>query len=249
IAASRPVAMVAVRLSDVALDDQATRISYGLLNLTHRTGHDTPEPLVPGERYRVSVQLNAMAQALPPGHRLRVAISTSYWPLAWPPPEPVRLSVFTGSSKLVLPIRPTREPDEVSLRPFDEPEGAEPIAVSQVLPGEERWTVTRDLVGYQSALEVVKDLGAVCFDDIDLTVTRRAYERYSWVGSDVDSVRGNTEWVMGFERGDWKISTVTRTVLTSTVTDFHLRAELDAYEGDKRVASYNWDHTVPRDLV
>ncbi|MGH3951432.1 MAG: CocE/NonD family hydrolase, partial [Pseudonocardiaceae bacterium] len=43
IAASRPVAMVAVRLSDVALDDQATRISYGLLNLTHRTGHDTPE--------------------------------------------------------------------------------------------------------------------------------------------------------------------------------------------------------------
>ena len=38
-AVDQPVAMVAVRLSDVALDGRATRISYGLLNLTHRAGH------------------------------------------------------------------------------------------------------------------------------------------------------------------------------------------------------------------
>jgi putative CocE/NonD family hydrolase len=33
--ADRPVAMVAVRLSDVQPDDKATRVTYGLLNLTH----------------------------------------------------------------------------------------------------------------------------------------------------------------------------------------------------------------------
>ena len=38
-AVDQPVAMVAVRLSDVAPDGRATRISYGLLNLTHRDGH------------------------------------------------------------------------------------------------------------------------------------------------------------------------------------------------------------------
>ena len=43
-------AMVAVRLSDVAPDGRATRISYGLRNLTHRDGHDHPSALVPGER-------------------------------------------------------------------------------------------------------------------------------------------------------------------------------------------------------
>ena len=86
-AVDRPVAMVAVRLSDVAPDGRATRISYGLLNLTHRDGHERPQALVPGERYRVRVTLNAMAQALPPGHRLRLALSTSYWPLAWPAPR------------------------------------------------------------------------------------------------------------------------------------------------------------------
>ena len=68
-AVDRPVAMVAVRLSDVAPDGRATRISYGLLNLTHRDGHERPEPLVPGERYRVRVLLErdgAGAPARPP---------------------------------------------------------------------------------------------------------------------------------------------------------------------------------------
>ncbi|MPY99481.1 MAG: CocE/NonD family hydrolase [Actinophytocola sp.] len=249
IAATQPVAMVAVRLSDIAEDGRATRISYGLLNLTHRDDHANPKPLVPGERYQVSVQLNAMAQALPPGHRLRVAVSTSYWPLAWPPPEPVRLSVFGGTSRVLLPVRPVSEEDEMPLHPFDEPEGTEPIPITQMRPGEERWTVTRDLVNYRSSLDVVKDLGTVRLDDIDLTVTRRAFERYGWVGDDFDSVSGETAWTMSFERNGWKVTTETRTVLTSTATDFHLRAELDAYEGDTRVASYNWDRTVPRDMV
>ena len=50
--------------------------------------------------------------------------------------------------------------------------------------------VTRDLADYASALEVVKDLGVVRIDDIDLELTRRADERYSWVGDNVGSVRG-----------------------------------------------------------
>ena len=249
LASNRPIAMVAVRLSDVAPDDSATRISYGLLNLTHRNGHDAPEPLEPGERYQVTVWLNGMAQALPPGHRLRVSISTSYWPLAWPPPELTQLSVFTGTSKVVLPVRPVDESDELPLRAFEEPEGAEPVPVTQVEQGDQRWTVSRDLVRYESALEVVKDLGVVRLEDIDLQVARRAWERYGWVGDDVTSTRGETEWRVGFERGDWKASTVTRTVLTCTETEFHLRAELDAYEGEQRVFSYNWDRTVPRDHV
>ncbi len=33
---NRPLAMVAARLSDVAPDDKATRVTYGMLNLTHR---------------------------------------------------------------------------------------------------------------------------------------------------------------------------------------------------------------------
>jgi putative CocE/NonD family hydrolase len=248
-AVNRPVAMVGVRLCDVAPDGRATRISYGLLNLTHRAGHDRPEALVPGERYRVSVVLNAMAQALSPGHHLRLAFSTSYWPLAWPPPEPVQLTVFPGSSALVLPLRPDPGAAELPVPLPKEPEGAPPLHTTQVEPGKQRWTVTRDLIDYESTLEVVKDLGVVRFAGIDLNLTRSCVERYGWVADDVGSVRGETTWTMGFARGDWKVEMVTHTVLTSTVTDFRLSAQLDAYEGDERVFADSWQLTIPRDHV
>ncbi|WP_153031701.1 CocE/NonD family hydrolase [Amycolatopsis sp. YIM 10] len=247
--ASEPVAMVAVRLSDVYPDGRATRVTYGLLNLTHRDGHDHPEPLEPGRRYRVSIELNGVAQAFPPGHRIRLSLSTSYWPLAWPPPCRTRLTVYTGASTIRLPVRPVAEPDEVALRPFDEPEGAPPLTVTQLRPGEQRWTVSRDLVDYESALEIVKDSGEDYFEDIDLRVARRAYERYSWLADDFSSARGETAWTMTFARGDWESRTETHTVLTCTPTEFVLHAELDGYEGGHRVFSRNWHRVIPRDLV
>jgi uncharacterized protein len=246
-AVDRPTAMVAVRLSDVAPDGRATRISYGLRNLTHRDGHEHPSALVPGERHRVRVVLNAMAQALPPGHRLRLAFSTSYWPLAWPAPEPVVLTVFPGSSSLVLPVRPDPGPAELPVPDPGEPEAARPIDTTPLVPGRERWVVTRDLADYVSALEVVKDLGVVRIDGIDLELTRRADERYSWVGDDVGSVRGEVTWTMRFARGEWAVETRTRTVLTSTATDFRLHAQLDAYEGDERVFAHSWRLAIPRE--
>jgi len=249
VASSRPIALVAVRLSDVAPDGRATRVSYGLLNLTHHNGHASPEPLEPGRRYTVRVGMNAMAQAFPAGHRLRLSVSTSYWPLAWPPPEPVRLTVCTGASSLELPVRPPRPAEDAALTPFAEPEGTPPIRVTQLEPGEQRWTVQRDLTQYESTLDVVRDLGVVRYEDIALDVTRNAHERYSCVGDDVTSVRGETRWTVGFRRDGWEAVTVTRTVLTSSRTDFVLHAQLDAFDDDERVASRNWHVTIPRDHV
>jgi putative CocE/NonD family hydrolase len=247
--ASRPSAMVAARISDVGTDGRATRVTYGLLNLAHRDGHAAPEALVPGEHYRVDVALNGVAHAFAPGHRIRVALSTSYWPLAWPPPEPVRLDVHTAGTSIELPTRPVAESDEVSLRPFDDPEGCPPIAVTSLEPERHRWEVTRDLVDYRSTLEVVKDLGVVRFEDIELDVARAAEERYCCSASDVTSVSGETVWRMGFRRDDWEVRTLTRTVLTCTDTDFVLHAELDAFEGERRVLSRNWQRAIPRDHV
>src|SRR5882724_7977829 len=45
VAADQPVALIAVRLNDVAPGGASTRVTYGLLNLTHRDGHEQPEPL------------------------------------------------------------------------------------------------------------------------------------------------------------------------------------------------------------
>ncbi|MDX1648620.1 MAG: CocE/NonD family hydrolase, partial [Myxococcota bacterium] len=77
LAANRPVAQVVARLSDLRPDGKATRVTFGLLNLTHRASHEEPRPLEPGRRVRVRVALNHVAQVFPAGHRLRLALSTS----------------------------------------------------------------------------------------------------------------------------------------------------------------------------
>ncbi|WP_395571868.1 CocE/NonD family hydrolase [Streptomyces sp. BK79] len=244
-----PVAMVAARLSDVSPDGAATRVTYGLLNLTRLDSAEQPEPLVPGRRYRATVHLNGVAQSFPPGHRIRLSLSSSYWPLAWPPPKPAMLSVHEGSSSLTLPVRPPEKADDAQAAPFGEPEGTPPIATTTLAPPEERWDVKRDLVNYHAELETVKDRGTVRFEEIGLDVGRRAYERYASVADDFTSVSGESTWTMGFRRDDWDVRVVTHTRLTCDEDRFFVDATLDGYESGRRVFSRTWNETVPRDLL
>ncbi|WP_290785102.1 CocE/NonD family hydrolase [Halomonas sp.] len=249
ISADQPVAMVALRLSDIAEDDKATRVSYGLLNLTHRDSNEFPEPLEPGKRYRVSIPLKHIAQQFAAGHAIRLALSTSYWPLAWPAPNPVRLTILPGRCRLVLPVRAPRPAEEATLPAFGEPEGASPMAKTLLQPTQESWQVIRDLANDRTTLEVINDEGRYRIDDIDLEISARVTERYQYSYGSYDSLSGWTEWQRSFKRGDWEVRTLTRTLMTSDADNFRLRATLDAWEGDTRIFARTWDETIPRDLV
>lgn len=246
VSASRESAQVAVRLSDVAPDGRATRVTYGVLNLAHRTGTGRPEPLEPGEKYRVRVPLNGVAQVFPAGHRIRLSLSTSYWPLVWPAAAPACLSVHESGSGLTLPIRPAEAPDEMPRVPFGEPEGCEPPEVTQLTEPEQAWTVSRNLVDYHSALDIVKDRGLQRFEENGIEVGLRACEKYTSVADDFGSVRGESAWTMRFRRPDWDVRVETRTILTSDDTAFHVDATLDGYENGRRVFSRTWNESVPR---
>ena len=76
VASDRPIANLVVRLCDVHPSGESLRVSYGVLNLTHREGHEQPAPLAIGERYRVRIQLNDTGSVFPAGHKVRLAIST-----------------------------------------------------------------------------------------------------------------------------------------------------------------------------
>jgi len=248
VSVNRPVAMIAVRLSDVAPDDRATRVSYGLLNLTHRNSSESPEPLEPGRRYRISLDMNHIAQAFPAGHRIRLSLSTSYWPLAWPSPEPVTLSLYPANSRLILPVRSPQACDE-QLNSFDEPEAASAGERVLIEPGHHNWLVHRDLATDESTLEVINDHGTHLLEEIDLQLQASAVEQYSTRGNDFNSPRGEAVWQRSLSRGDWEVRTITRTVITSTPEEFVVSAELDAFEGDKRVFCKSWSTRIPRDLV
>ena len=121
--------------------------------------------------------------------------------------------------------------------------------IKRLKPSHHTWRVIRDSASDESTLEVVNDQGAVLLRDLDLEMRRKALEWYTYRGDDFNSVRGETLWERGLRRGDWRVHTVTRTVLTSTPDDFLLHAQLDAYEGSRRVYSDKWDITIPRHCV
>ncbi|MEV7648752.1 CocE/NonD family hydrolase [Arthrobacter sp. NPDC089319] len=252
VASDKPVAQLVVRLSDVAPNGEATRVTYGLLNLTHRDGSEQPQPLEPGERYRIEIPLNGLAQSFPAGHRLRLSVSTSYWPLVWPAPEPATVTIFSGGT-LDIPVRKPRA-DDGELRPFAEPEAAPELATTLLNPGNHHWRTIRDLESGTSTVEIINDQGRFRIDETGTDLRRVSNEWYSSRGNDVNSVRGETQTIRRYERGDWRVEVQTRTVLTSTPTDFVVNAQLDAYEldedkGNPRVYSQNWQRSIPRQLV
>lgn len=248
LSSDQPVAMIAVRISDISLNSKATRVTYGLMNLTHRDSHEHPSPLEKGKRYLVEIKLNNIAHRFPVGHRIRLAISTSYWPLAWPPPVSTGLSLYTGKSTIILPVRPVQASDD-DLPEFDKPEIAEPTSHSVIAKGHHNWLLHRDLASDESSLEVINNNGTTYFNDIDLQASSKALEWYYSKEDDFSSVYGKTCLTRTLKRGDWDIKTVTRTILSSTATEFHITADIDAYENNKRIYCKSWDKRIKRKLV
>jgi hypothetical protein len=152
----RPCALVAVRLNDVAPHGASTRVTYGLLNLTHWESHETPVPIEPGQRFQARIVLNDVAYSFPPGHRLRVSVSTSYWPITWPSPEPVTLTLFSAASVLELPVRPTSALD-AQLREFEEPEQAMALEHTKLRPSKFKRTIERDLAKNETIYTIFSD--------------------------------------------------------------------------------------------
>lgn len=244
LAADRKQANIAVRLSDVAPDGAATRITYGILNLSHRDGHARPKPLVPGRRVRVRVRLNDLGQAIPKGHRLRLAISTAYWPMIWPSPGPVTLTAFAGAgAALLLPVRKPQAIDR-RLKPFAEPVTGPEKDVREEKLGERRNEVNRDVATGRQA--EISTRGGLSRFPHGVTTSVTGTHRLEILPEDPNSAVCETAWTTRQEKGRWKVRTETRTLLTSDPTFFHLDAELNAYSGKRKVGRRRWRKRIPR---
>lgn len=245
LAADQPDAMIAARLNDVRPDGSVTRVTYGLLNLTHRDSHETPQPLEPGQRYRIRLVLNDIAQQFPAGHRLRLALSSSYWPLAWPSSQPVTLTLYPKASTLYLPIRTPRNDDD-ALPKLAPATGSMPAPSTVMKSGSHDWQVIHDLDSSRFSLEVNDSDGVYRLEDTGTQVENRGSERYTAIAGEVHSVTGETHWTRGFRRDDWNVRTHTHTWMSADVDYFHIRATLEAKEDGEPVYRDEWNISVPR---
>ena len=245
VAVDRPLALVCVRLCDVAPDGASTLVTRGLLNLAQRESNEQPTPLTPGERYTVSVRLSAIAHAFLPGRRLRVAISPTYWPWAWPSPEPVTLSVF--EARIDLPVRAPRA-DDGNLRPFAPPEGAEPSPVETLRPKETGCFVRRDIASRTFELEFVQDYGGVRrLVGNGVEFSTRGTDTFTIVEGDPLSAVARSARTSQLRRADWCVRVETASVLSGDAETFHVTNVLEAYEGNVREWARTWTVKLPRD--
>jgi uncharacterized protein len=245
IRADRPDALLIARLCDVAPDGASLRLTYGVLNLTHRDGHEHPVALPMGQNVTVRLQLNDCAHAFPAGHRIRLALSTTYWPTVWPSPAPAALTLDTAASRLTLPHRAPRAED-AALPTFPEPEAAAPLPRTTLDTPRLSRTASRDQLTGSAHFEVHDDTGLYRIETTGLHYRLSSVDRFDIKPDDPLSARAEVTFEMQQARGEWRTRAVTRTALRATAHAFHIDATLDAWEGERRLVSRNWTVAVPR---
>jgi len=239
-----PQAMVAARLCEVAEDGHSSRVTFGLLNLSHRLSHETPEPMPPGEPVTVAVRLNDVAYRFKKGRRIRLALSTSYWPMAWPSPEPVTMLVETAGSALLLPLF---EGETLPVPAFEAAEISPPYPSRRLREGESTRTLTRDMATGLLTLHHIEDTGTTLIEDIGLEVGKRGTETYIIREGDPASARTEMVRVVHARRGALSLRTESRLSFSCSRTEFRIEAQLEAFENDERIVQRTWDETIPRD--
>lgn len=236
-------------LNEILPDGAITRISYGILNLAHRDGHQNPQPLVPGDTYRIRIRLNEIAHRFAAGNRIRLSISTAYWPVVWPSPEKSTLRATVGTATLNLPTRTGKASDQ-DLREFDPPESAPPLKKTVSRKPSFEWAAVEDLTNGVVVSRQWFDEGATTFDEYDGWKVDSTHEEiYTIHPDDPNSAKCGIVWTERFSRDDWNVSSRTQSIVTSSATHFHLEARLKAWLGDDLVHEQEWEKSFRRRLV
>lgn len=244
----KPAAMLFAQLSDVAPNGAVTRVSYGVMNLTHLEGHDKVVPLVPGKKVRAFVKLDCIAHHFKPGHRLRLSLATTFWPMFWPMPEDATLTLELKSARLLLPLYKEEAPCK---GPNMQPESAPPTPITLLAEGhvdrslhydivKDTWTCITDGVGG------VFGEGIYRFDDIDVTVEHNLKRELILTNGDPLSARYNLYQKMKLGREGWWTQADIVVSMSGDATHFNVKADMDVYENDKPVLNRKWDEKILR---
>jgi putative CocE/NonD family hydrolase len=250
LSADVPVAQLAVRLSDVAPDGAVTRVSYQVLNLTHRDSHEHPTALEPQRVYTVKVTLNVCGHRFERGHRVRLSIGTAYWPMIWPAPYPATLTLRTGTSFLELPVRHIDGPPVH----FEPPTHGPLTPTTKLDPGVvRRYTIENAVTGENTY--VTEGIGGVFgeginrFEEVDTEIAHNL--KRTLTIRDEDPLSAHYVLTQSYEMGreGWRIRVETRAQMRSDVEYFYLSGTLTAFENGTEVATREWDETIARDLM
>ena len=247
ISSDQPVTNVAVRLCDLHPTGESTLVTYGVLNLTHRESHETPEALVPGLAYPVEVALNHIAYRLPAGHQLRLSISNAYWPLIWPSPFKDTLQLELSSCHLSLPC--STSPHENTNTALDAYDPGDIFMGMELRPGHTKKSILEDAGTGQLIIRTETDYGHYwhrsCETDIDFTID----QKLSIHPDDPNSAKSEVTHLVKMRQGKIETALQSNYEMTSSSQHYFIRATWRAMEGDRCIFERHFEEKIKRNLI
>lgn len=247
LASDKPHAMLFAQLSDVAPDGSVTRVSYGVMNLTHLNGHDQVNELIPGEKVKAFVDLDCCGHQFKAGHRVRLSIATSFWPMFWPMPEDATLTLNLETAKFFLPIFKGSK----AAGPNMNPQSAPLTPTTILAPGKVDRSISYDILTdtWTSITDGVGGVfgeGVYRFDDIDVTVEHNLKRELTLSNADPLSAKYTITQKMKMGREGWWIEADIIVTQTSDKENFMIIGEMDVKENDQPVFNKKWDKKIER---
>ncbi|PKA44687.1 peptidase [Rhizobium sullae] len=234
------------RLVDIHPDGTATRVAFGVINLTHRDGNADPAPLPPSEKVSIRLVLDACGYRFRKGHRIRLSLSTAYWPMILPPPDDQGVEIDIASLGLALPMLGEH-------RRVDIPEPANPDPLPKYIehaPAAAKRQVMRDLSANRTEYLIHEDTGLYEHPETGLSTRQLREEVWSISPADPLSMTGNSTWTCDMRRPGWFVRTVATAKIACTKTDWVINALVTAYEADVQIFEKVFaEKRVPRDLM
>lgn len=236
-------ANLAVRLVDIHPDGAAARVSYGVLNLSHRNGNAEPQPLKPGETVEIELVLDACGYRFAPGHRLRLSLSSAYWPTILPPPCDATLTIDLATLRLELPLLGEHRRVEIP-----QPSNPDPLPRYEVLTdGSSGRSVERDLQNGVTRYRVHEDTGLIRHPGNGLCTRDIRQEVWSIGPDNPLSLTAEIRWTCRAEREGWRTQSHCTTHLSCTATEWVVSQRIEALDDGRKVFERERNSRIPRD--
>ncbi|HTV50863.1 MAG TPA: CocE/NonD family hydrolase [Steroidobacteraceae bacterium] len=258
VSADVPVALLAVRLTEVTPEGKSWLVTYNVLNLTRRRSMEEPSALTPGEFYDVELPLYLIGHRFRKGSRIRVAISSTLWPLVWPSPQIATLHVELGASQLVLPVRPPPIEEAPFTIPVIHEEHAKLAAQgfangltwvkSPLAPANLPQMPTRDASG-RIRYDREPQPSVTFISAVGTTSTEALKRIIEITEGDPNSCRMMFDRMNRWKRDDWDCTIQFGADLTSTAEEFHLREWVIAKKGDREIFRRETPSIIKRELL
>jgi putative CocE/NonD family hydrolase len=239
-------ANLCARLVDVHPDGTATRVSFGVLNLAHRSGNAEPEPLKRGERITIRLTFDACGYRFRKGHRIRLSLSTAYWPMILPPPENPGLTIDIASLGLAMPKLGAHQAVDVR-----QPDNPDPLPkYIEHAPSLTSRQVVRDLSANVTSYSICEDTGLFEHPDTGLSTRQLREELWSIAPDDPLSMSGISTWTCDMQRPGWFVRTVATARIGCTASHWVISASVAAYENEQPIFEKIFEQTsIRRDLM